>query len=91
MDLFSNTSSSKPWNIYTGICHCTKKERQLEQSGLKIMNQIVQRDTSTDQKQIDSMLIEGCGFVRGSPRDTITVGDVTVLCRCIYPDEGAPV
>jgi len=40
------------------------------QFGPKIMNQIVQRDTSTDQKQIDSTLIVGCGFVWGSPRGT---------------------
>ena len=59
------------------------------QSGRKIMNPIVQRDTSTDQKQIDSMLIVGCGFVRASPRDTVTAGDVTVAGP-LPPDERAP-
>ena len=90
MDLFPNTSryyiiAKKRMAIAPAI----EVRNNCRQSSPKIMNQIVQRDTSTDQKQIDSMLIVGCGFVRASPRDTVTAGDVTGAGP-LPPDERAP-
>ena len=74
---FWTQAVSKPWIIMEYIIAKKNGNWNSCRSGPKIMNQTVHWDTSTDQKQIDSMLIEGCGFVRGSPQDTVTAEDTT--------------